>query len=210
MQLTEARAYCQRNGWDAAEYVDTASGKAGANRPMQMKLMADARLRKFNVVIVWKLDRFGRSLRHLVDSVESLNTWGVRFITLDGLIDTDKRSPMSTLIFQLFAALAQFERELIRERVTAGIKEHKRAAAAGEIGTKRHTRSGLDLEVGRPRLIFRRDDAARMRREGKSWSYIAAKLGVPRSTVLVHQAEQSGTEVRIDLSPPHEQLLANA
>jgi putative DNA-invertase from lambdoid prophage Rac len=184
-QLAELRAYVARMGWSAAaEYVETASGKAGAKRPALDRLLADARLRKFDAVLVWKLDRFGRSLQHMIENVSALDRAGVRFIAVTQNIDTDARSPMGNFMMHIFGAFAEFERSLIVERVHAGVGEYRRAFGAGEVGTTRHSRSGKDLPPGRPARIFRRDRAAALRKQGKSFRAIAAELGVPVSTVV--------------------------
>src|SRR5262252_4780959 len=87
MQLTELHEYCRRQGWAHVDYVDKASGKAGSNRPQLEQLMKDARLKKFDVVLVWKVDRFGRSLRHFIDNVLALSDAGVRFVAPNQGID---------------------------------------------------------------------------------------------------------------------------
>lgn len=118
-------------------------------------------------MLVTKLDRFGRSVMNLNNHLALLASAGVRFVATSQGIDTDASSPMSRLMVQLLAAFAEFERELIRERVKSG------QAAARARGK----------HCGRPKRIFRRDLAASMRAEGKSWRVIARDLGVPVSTV---------------------------
>jgi DNA invertase Pin-like site-specific DNA recombinase len=117
-QLSEMREYCKRQGWEVyREFVDRMSGKK-ANRPALDELMEAAKLRKFDVVLVWKIDRFGRSVRHLVNSVEQLRNWGVRFISMTQPIDTG--DPVTAnLIFNIFAAVAEFESAMTAERVSA-------------------------------------------------------------------------------------------
>ncbi|MCU1276070.1 MAG: Resolvase domain protein [Bryobacterales bacterium] len=87
--------------------------------------MADARLRKFDAVLVWKLDRFGRSLVHCVSALQELQAVGIRFIAISQGLDTDESNPVSKLLMHILAADAQFERELIRERVSAGMRSAK-------------------------------------------------------------------------------------
>lgn len=184
MQLSELRDYAARMGWQPpAEYVDTASGKAGAKRPAQMRLLADARLRKVDVLLIWKMDRFGRSLSELAQNIATLDQCGVRLLIPSQSIDTDNKSPMGKLIVGLFGLLAEFERAIIIERVAAGQAQFKKDFAAGRIGKDKHTRSGKDLPTGRPRRIFRRDHALALRKEGKSFRAIAKILGVPFSTI---------------------------
>lgn len=167
LQLTELRAYAQRSGWETAEYIDQGVSGMKRSRPALDRLMNDARLRKFDVVLVWKLDRFGRSLQQLVGNVHELDRVGVRFIAVTQSIDTDQKSPMGKFLLNLFAAFAEFERDLIVERVKAGVAEAQRQGK----------------HCGRPARVFRRDRAAEMRSQGKSWRAIAWELKVPVSTV---------------------------
>lgn len=183
LQLTELGGYVERSGWTKLEYVEKASGKAGSKRPMLDKLLEDARLKKFDVVLVWKMDRFGRSLQHLIENVRKLETHGIRFIALTQNIDTDTKSPMGKFLMHIFGAFAEFERDLIVERVGAGLKEYQKEFAAGRVGKDRHSKSGKDLPVGRPSKMFRRDLVVRLRSEGQSWRVIEKKLGVPQSTL---------------------------
>lgn len=183
LQLTELRAYAERAGWKTVEYTDKASGKAGAKRPQLDKLLADAAMRRFGAVLVWKLDRFGRSLQHLIANVQVLDSAGIRFIAPSQNIDTDNKSPMGKFLMNIFGAFAEFERDLIVERVRAGVIEYKRAYSAGEVGRKRQSRSGKNLASGRPPVVFRRDEAIRLRNTGLSWRAISAKLDVSFSTV---------------------------
>lgn len=167
MQLSELRGFASRMGWEALEFVEKASGKAGSKRPVLERLMKDARMRRFNIVLVWKLDRFGRSVPEFVTRVQDLDNAGVRFIAVTQGIDTDSRSPTGKLLMHILAAIAEFERDLIRERVKAGVAEAKRRGK----------------HCGRPKKVFRRDEAAEMRAAGLSWRKIAAALGVPQATV---------------------------
>lgn len=184
MQLTELRAYALRAGWDSpAEYVEKASGKAGAKRPVQRQLMADAQMRKVDVLLIWKIDRFGRSLPDLIANIRELDQCGVRVLIPSQGIDTDKKSPMGRFIIGLLSLLAEFEREMIAERTEAGRAQFKLDYAAGRIGKEKHTRSGRDLATGRPKKIFRRDEALRLRAEGLSLRKIADRLGVAFTTV---------------------------
>src|SRR5215469_13190441 len=122
MQLRELREYCSRRGWDvSAEYIDAGWSGAKASRPQLDRLMQDARRRRFDAVAVWKLDRWGRSLAHLVQSVQELSGLGVRFVAVTQNIDSDESNPIARLLMHLMAAFAEFERELIRERVKAGV-----------------------------------------------------------------------------------------
>jgi putative DNA-invertase from lambdoid prophage Rac len=172
MQLGELRRYCAARGWAASEYVDEGfSGKAAgwATRPALQKLLNDARARRFDAVLVWKLDRFGRSLIHLVQSIQDLTSWGVRFVALVDNIDTEQSNPMSRLMTNLLGSFAEYERELIKERTVAGIRAAK---AAGKV-------------VGRPKRVFDRSEVVRLRDEaGLSWRSIAKQLGIPAMTAV--------------------------
>lgn len=185
LQLRELREYLRRRGWDpAGEYVDVGISGSKASRPQLDRLMKDARGRRFDVVVVWKLDRWGRSLAHLVQSVQELSALGIRFIAVTQNIDTDEGNPMARLLMHLMGAFAEFERELICDRVKAGVTTYDRAYQAGEVGKQRHSRSGKDLAIGRPRKLFRRDEALAMRENGRSWRAIAKELGVPLATLV--------------------------
>jgi DNA invertase Pin-like site-specific DNA recombinase len=123
MQLAELREYAARCDLViAAEYVDHVSGSK-ESRPSLNKLMAAAHSRKFDCVLVWKIDRWGRSLKHLVTSLADLDAYGIAFVSLrDGL---DLSTPSGRLMMQLLGAMAEFERALIVERVKAGLKNAK-------------------------------------------------------------------------------------
>jgi DNA invertase Pin-like site-specific DNA recombinase len=169
MQLRELRDYAQRQGWHIFhEYVDHGVSGAKATRPALTRLMTDARLKRFDAVVVWKLDRFGRSLPQLIENVQQLDSFGVRFIAMTQGIDTDQRNPAGRLLLHILASLAEFERDTIIERVRAGI------ATAQARGT----------HCGRPQRVFRRDEAVRLRDSGMSWRAVAEKLGVPVMTVV--------------------------
>lgn len=184
MQLAELRSYAARMGWAApAEYVEKASGKRGSKRPVLAQLLADARGRRFDVLLIWKLDRFGRSVIDLAGNFATLDQCGVRVLIPSQGVDTDNRSPMGRFVVTMFGAIAEFERAIISERVTAGVAQYARDYAAGRIGRDRHSKSGKDLPPHRPRVIFRRDEAERMRKAGFSWRAIAKAVGVSVSAV---------------------------
>ena len=169
MQLRELREYSSRQNWQVfQEYIDHGISGAKATRPALKRLISDAQMKRFDAVIVWKLDRFGRSIQQLIENVQLLDSLTVRFIAVTQGIDTDQRNPAGRLLLHLLASVAEFERETILERVLAGISAAK---AAGK-------------HCGRPRRAFRRDHAIQLRAEGVSWRAIAAKLDVPVSTVM--------------------------
>ena len=127
MQIRELSRYILSREWfvpPGCVYVETASG-AKADRPRLKTLMQDAREHRFKCVLVWKLDRWGRSMQHVVSTVQELTSLGIRFIAVTQGIDTDQSNPMANFLLQIMAAFAELERELIRERVNAGIKQAK-------------------------------------------------------------------------------------
>jgi len=170
MQLRELREYISRRGWkNAGEYIDTGFSGAKASRPALDRLMADAGQHKFDCIAVYKIDRFGRSVLHLNQQLAALTSYGVRFIATSQSLDTDEKNPTSRLLLQILASVAEFEREMIRERTLSGIKA---AQAAGKI-------------IGRPRRVFRRDEVVRLRdQESLSWRAIGKKLSIAAMTAL--------------------------
>jgi putative DNA-invertase from lambdoid prophage Rac len=168
MQVTELHEYAARRGWDVAgEYVDTGWSGAKASRPELNRLMKDAGLRRFDAVLVWKLDRFGRSVRNCLDGIEALRGFGVRFLAVSQSIDTDESNPTARLLLHILASVAEFEREIIRERVCAGVRNAK---AKGK-------------RLGRRRVVFDRSRAREMDARGASLREIATTLQVGRGTV---------------------------
>src|SRR5216684_3211908 len=120
MQLRELRELAKKRSWEiSSEYVDRMTGSKDS-RPALNRLMADAKRRKFDVVLCWKLDRFARSLRFLVNSLAEFESLGVAFVSLRENLDLS--TPSGRLMFQLIAAMGEFERSLIRERVQAGLR----------------------------------------------------------------------------------------
>jgi DNA invertase Pin-like site-specific DNA recombinase len=145
--------------------------------------MRDAWLRQLDVVVVWRLDRFGRSTIDTLHNVRTLSSYNVRFLCPQLSIDTDNQNAAGQFVLTIFAAIAELERSFIVERTTAGFRAYREAHAAGTIGTTRHSKSGKDLAVGRPRNVFPRERALELRNAGMSWRKIAAQLGVPQSTI---------------------------
>ena len=168
MQVRELREYATRRGWHVSgEYLDTGWSGAKASRPELDRLMKDAALRRFDAVLVWKLDRFGRSVRNCLDGIEALRAHGVRFLAVSQFIDTDESNPTARLLLHILASVAEFERELIRERVLAGIKSAKHKGK----------------QLGRKRVVFDRSKAIEMHKAGSSIRGIAAVLGVGVGTI---------------------------
>jgi DNA invertase Pin-like site-specific DNA recombinase len=170
LQLAELRTYVQARGWDlAGEYVDTGWSGAKASRPELDRLMRDARGRKVDCILVWKLDRWGRSVSNLVSSLQELAGLGVRWIATTQNLDTDQHNPVGTLLMHMLAAVAEFERSMIQDRTMAGLAV---ARSKGRIG-------------GRPAKVFDRQRARDMRNQNPpmSWRAIARELGIPQSSI---------------------------
>lgn len=116
MQLAELREYAARRGWSVCgEYVDQGVSGSESSRPQLNRLMRDARTRRFDLVLVWKLDRFSRSLKDLVNALDELAAYGVALVSLRDSLDMS--TPSGKLMTHLIAAFAEFERSLIQERV---------------------------------------------------------------------------------------------
>ena len=162
-QLIDLRRYCAARGWDATEYVDTGVSGAKERRPALDQLMTDARRRKVDTVVVWRLDRFGRNLRHLITAIEELNAAGVSFVSMGENIDT--ASPTGRLLLGIMGSFAEFERERIRERIHAGLARARRQGQ--KLGRKRQRIPASDLQ----------------RVAGLSVREAARLLGVPASRV---------------------------
>ncbi len=162
-QLQELRRYVEARGWTAQEYVDHGVSGTKDRRPALDRLVADARRRKLDTVVVWRLDRLGRSLKHLVTLLDELQAFGVGFVSLDEGIDL--QTPAGRLQLHILAALSEFERCRIAERVQAGLA---RARSQG----KRLGRPYVDVPRERLRAV-----------EGLSVEAAAAQLGVSRSTL---------------------------
>ncbi len=165
MQLAELRSYCQRRGLEiAGEYVDTGVSGAKERRPHLDRLLADCRRRMVDAVVVYRYDRFARSLRQLVNALEEFRALGIDFISLHEGVDTS--TPNGRLVFGIFASIAEFERELIRDRVRSGL------AAARAKGKR----------LGRPRRVVDSSKIATLRAGGLAWNAIGEKLNISEST----------------------------
>jgi len=173
-QLIELRRYCEARGWQAIEFIDNGfSGALGEDKRPALKAAMDAaRKRKVDTVIVWDFSRFARSMRQLVEALDLFRAWGVSFISLREGIDTSTAN--GRLVFGIFASLAEFERELIRERVNLGLK---RARAQGK-------------RLGRPKATLDPASVRQMRLAGRSLREIASALSVGKSTVAALLSEK--------------------
>jgi len=165
MQTRELREYCERRGWTvAAEYVDIGISGTKERRPELDRLVADAHRRKFDVVAVWKFDRFARSVSHLLRALDTFRVLGVEFVSLSESLDT--ATPAGRMVFTVLGAVAELERSLIAERVRAGLRNAK---AKGK-------------RLGRPRVVLDARTIAALRSEGLSWARVAERLGVGEGT----------------------------
>lgn len=145
--------------------------------------MRDAGKRNVDVILCWKLDRFGRSLVHCKTAIEQFRAQGVRFIATRQNIDADESNPTSRFLLHVLMAAAEFERELILERSVLGQKRYRSQYEAGKVGKEVHSKSGKDLPVGRPKRIFPRHRVLELRTEGFSYRQIARRLGIGEGTV---------------------------
>jgi DNA invertase Pin-like site-specific DNA recombinase len=161
MQLAELREYSSRRGWTVTgEYFDEGVSGARERRPALDSLWVDCRKRRVDAVVVYRYDRFARSLRQLVNALEEFRAMGVEFVSLHEGVDTS--TPNGRLVFGIFASIAEFERELIRSRVRSGL------ASAKAKGKK----------LGRPRTMVDSTQVAALRATGASWRVISRELGI--------------------------------
>lgn len=168
-QLQELRRYVAARGWQATEFVDRGVSGARESRPALDALVKDARRRHFDTLVVWRLDRLGRNLRHLILLLDELTALGIGFVSLGEGIDTS--TPAGRLQLHILGAIAEFERARIQERVRAGLA---RAKAQGRV-------------LGRPRV--RVAPGALEGVAGLSVREAALALGLSRSTVQRRKKE---------------------
>jgi DNA invertase Pin-like site-specific DNA recombinase len=168
MQVREFEEFCASRRWTAVDrYIDTGISGSKDSRPELNRLMADAKRRKFDAVVVYRFDRFARSTRHLVNALAEFNALGIQFISMHEGIDTN--TPNGRLVFGIFASIAEFERDLIRERVRSGIANRK---AKG-------------LRTGRRPVKIDLDCIRQLRADGQTIRQIAQLLGISHG--LVHK-----------------------
>ncbi len=123
VQLEDLRRYAAQRFALYREYIDVGVSGAQRHRPQLDALRKDARKRLFDVVLVWKFDRFARSLKHLIESLDEFSALGIDFVSYTEGVDTT--TPSGQLLFHIVGAVAQFERDLIAERVRAGMAHAK-------------------------------------------------------------------------------------
>src|SRR3984957_727300 len=171
MQLREVREYCQRRGWTVVtEYIDVGISGAKEKRPELYRLLDDAHHQRFDVVVVWRFDRFARSVSHLLRALENFRSQGIEFVSLSEQVDTS--TPTGKMIFTVLGAVAELERSLIAERVRAGIRSARAKAK----------------RLGRPRSVVDVGEVTRLRAQGASWRAVGAALGVSAATALYASA----------------------
>ena len=181
MQIRELREYCEHRGWAVTdEYIDAGISGAKDSRPELNRLVADAHKRRFDAIVVWKFDRFARSVSHLLRALETFGSLGIAFVSLSEQIDTT--TPTGKMVFTVLGAVAELERSLIAERVRAGLRN---ARDKGKT-------------LGRPRIQVDAARIARLRDSGASWPAIAAELGISIGTVYTvgrkHSRQASARE----------------
>lgn len=166
VQLKPLREYAQARGWIVfKEYVDIGESGAKDSRPQLNALLEDARKRRIDGILVWKLDRFGRSLKSLLNMLEELKTLGVQFVSYTENLDFS--TPTGRAMANLIGVFAEFERDLIRERVIAGVAN---ARAKG----KRLGRPGKNVDI---------DRALDLRKQGYTLRQIGETLGISHTLV---------------------------
>jgi DNA invertase Pin-like site-specific DNA recombinase len=166
MQTRELRQFAEARGWKiTGEYIDAGVSGAKDSRPELNRLMADAHKRRFDVVCVWRFDRFARSVSHLLRALETFRALGIDFVSYSEQMDTS--TPAGKMVFTVLGAVAELERSLIVERVKAGLRN---ARAKGK-------------RLGRPSRNIDATTIAALRSQGASWRAIAEKLGVGVGTL---------------------------
>ncbi len=169
VQELPLRQMAEQRGWSVVRvYSDRMSG-ASDQRPGLKALMQDARRGVFDVVVVWRFDRFARSIEQLVLALAEFRALGIDFVSSQEALDTS--TPMGKAMFTIIGAMAELERNVIRERIVAGL-EHAKAHG---------TKSGA--AIGRPRAVFDRSRVVELRAAGQSWRQIAAILSVSVASV---------------------------
>jgi DNA invertase Pin-like site-specific DNA recombinase len=158
MQTRELREYAERRRWIVTgEYVDIGISGTKETRPELDRLIADAHRRRFDAVVVWKFDRFARSVSHLLRALESFRAQSIEFVSFSEQLDTS--TPAGKMVFMILGAVAELERGLIVERVKAGLRN---ARAKGK-------------RLGRPRKVLDTERIAALRAQGVGWTRIAAE-----------------------------------
>lgn len=172
LQLTDLRRYCHSREWIIQkEYLDIGISGSKESRPSLDALMTDSRKRCFDIVLVWRFDRFARSSRHLAIALDEFGHLGIDFVSYNEQLDTS--GPMGKAMFTIIGAMAELERGIIAERVRAGLR---RAREKGKI-------------FGRPRVEISPETLKDMQKRGYSVRKMSIALKIPRSTVHDKLAE---------------------
>jgi DNA invertase Pin-like site-specific DNA recombinase len=180
MQTRELREYVEHRGWKlAGEYVDVGISGSKEKRPELDRLMADAHRRRFDCVVVWKFDRFARSVSHLLWALENFRALGIEFVSFSEQMDTS--TPTGKMVFTVLGAVAELERSLIVERVKAGLRNAK---AKGK-------------RLGRPKRVVDARRIATLRAQGVGWKRIAAEMGIGVGTLYRLAKESSKIRERV-------------
>jgi DNA invertase Pin-like site-specific DNA recombinase len=180
MQTRELKEYCERRSWSiAGEYVDIGVSGTKEERLELNRLVRDAHRRRFDAIVVWKFDRFARSVSHLLRALETFKALGIEFVSLSEQVDTS--TPTGKMVFTVLGAVAELERSLIVERVKAGLRNAK---AKGK-------------RLGRPRSVLDAKRIATLRAQGFGWKQIASDLGVGVGTIYRFAGEGSKIQERV-------------
>jgi DNA invertase Pin-like site-specific DNA recombinase len=180
MQTRELTEYCQRRDWEVFDcYVDKGVSGKKDSRPQLNRMMEDAHARRFDVVVVWRFDRFCRSVSHLLRALETFNALGIQFVSLCEQIDTN--TPTGKLVFTVLGAVSEGERNLIAERVRAGLRN---ARAKGKT-------------LGRPKADVDVTQIELLRASGASWRTIARTMGLSVGTVHAAARTQETQQNRL-------------
>lgn len=167
MQIHELKEYVKRRGWNLyREFIDQGYSGSDTKRPAFQEMMNEAKKRKFDVLLVWKLDRLSRSMKDLVMVLNELGGLGIGFVSYDNNLDTS--TPTGKLVFHVIGAVAEFEKDNIKERVKAGLENAKRKG-------KKLGRPGVDDSVI--------EEAKALRGQGKSFRKIGKELGISEGVV---------------------------
>lgn len=167
VQTRELVEYCQRRGWEVFDlYVDNGVSGRKDSRPALNRLMADAHARRFDVICCYRFDRFSRSVSHLCRALETFNALDIQFVSLCEQVDTS--TPTGKLVFTILGAVAEGERNLIAERVRAGL---------------RHAVTVKKKKLGRPRKAVDVAKIDSLRASGHSWRSIAGMMKLSVGTV---------------------------
>src|SRR5205809_3403086 len=159
MQTRELQQFAEARGWTVTgEYIDAGVSGAKDSRPELNRLMADAHKRRFDVVCVWRFDRFARSVSHLLRALETFKALGIDFVSYSEQMDTS--TPAGKMVFTVLGAVAELERSLTVERVRAGLRN---ARAKGK-------------RLGRPKRVVDASRIAALRAQGAGWKVIAKQL----------------------------------